>query len=186
MRGRSVPVANTPRALAPVAGRNSALEEEFRRFRHAATEFSASLAHHADFRSKLNGAAVAQINLRAVRSIFGKWSLDILVLLVTERELGFAELRKALRGISSRILSSKLKRLEAHGLVRREVLATRPPRVNYGLTDRGLTVTRLGEPVLLYLRFIEGLYVGVELPGHSRVRPSAAMSISAQHSGRGH
>jgi DNA-binding HxlR family transcriptional regulator len=186
MRGRSVPVASAPGALVPSGEIISALEEEFRRFRHAATEFSASLARHADFRSNLNGAAVAQLNLKAVRSIFGKWSLDILVLLVTERELGFADLRKALRGISSRILSSKLKQLEAHGLVRREVLATRPPRVNYGLTDRGLTVTRLGEPVLLYLRFMEGLYVGVELAGPSRLRPSAAMHGSEPPSRSGH
>jgi DNA-binding HxlR family transcriptional regulator len=162
MPGRSLPEAREKDEAPPAGGDKGVLDEAFRRFRHSATAFSGSLSEGADFRSAVNGAPVAQMNLQVARSIFGKWSLDILVLLVTEREMGFGELRKALRGISSRILSAKLKQLESRGLIRREVLATRPPRVNYGLTERGLTVTRLGEPVLLYLRFVEGLYVQLD------------------------
>jgi DNA-binding HxlR family transcriptional regulator len=179
MRVRAVPMRRPPVALVPGTNKAWALEEEFRQFRHAATDFSASLARLADFRSGVNGAGVAQLNLKAVRSIFGKWSLDILVLLITERELGFSDLRKSLRGVSSRILSWKLKQLEARGLVEREVLATRPPRVHYRLTERGLTVTRLGEPVLLYLRYLEGLYAGADGPGHSRPPPAAGIAGSA-------
>jgi len=74
------------------------------------------------------------------------------------KSTGFERLRKTLPGISSRILSAKLKTLEELGLVERKVLATRPPRVNYELTEKGITVAKLGEPVLLYLRYIEGLY----------------------------
>ena len=69
----------------------------------------------------------------------------------------FEELRKTLRPISSRVLSEKVKLLEDTGLVHRSILNTRLPRVQYSLTEKGLTVATLGEPVLLYLRMKEGL-----------------------------
>ena len=55
--------------------------------------------------------------------------------------------------VSPRVLSLKLKELEQNGLVHREILDTRPPRVRYTLTHRGWTVAWLAQPVLLYLRF---------------------------------
>jgi len=54
------------------------------------------------------------------------------------------------------VLSEKLKQLETKGLIRREVLSTRPPRVKYTLREKGLIVARLGEPVFLFLRNDEG------------------------------
>ena len=60
-------------------------------------------------------------------------------------------------GMSARILSVKLSRLKELGLVHREVLDTKPPRVQYSFTEKGLRVAKLGEPVFLYLRFAEGL-----------------------------
>ena len=69
----------------------------------------------------------------------------------------FEELRKTLRPISSRVLSEKVKLLEDTGLVHRSILNTRLPRVQYSLTEKGLTAATLGEPVLLYLRLKEGL-----------------------------
>lgn len=99
----------------------------------------------------------AQLNLRIARIVFSKWSVDILALLYTNRFIGFQELRKGLRTISSRVLSLKLKQMEGLGLVQRAVLQTRPPRVQYSLTEKGLKVAKLGEPVFLYLRFTEGL-----------------------------
>ena len=92
------------------------------------------------------------LNVEIARTVFGKWSLDILALLYVRQTAGFQELRKALGPISSRVLSSKLTRMQENGLVRRDVRPTRPPRVAYSLTDRGLTVAKLGEPVFLYLR----------------------------------
>lgn len=169
---QSLPGEREKATAASADGAAPFLEEAFRAFRQAASDFSGSLSQRADFRSDVQGAGVAQLNLRVARSIFGKWSLEILVLLVTEREMGFGELRKVLKGISSRILSAKLKQLESSGLLRRQVLSTRPPRVLYGLTERGLTVTRLGEPVLLYLRFVEGLYVSLEKGTHPALEPA--------------
>jgi len=68
---------------------------------------------------------------------------------------GFQEIRRGLGRISSRVLSSKLTRMQETGLVQRDVKPTRPPRVVYTLTERGLTVAKLGEPVFLYLRLSE-------------------------------
>jgi DNA-binding HxlR family transcriptional regulator len=90
-------------------------------------------------------------DVRLVRSIFGKWSMEVLVALHTAPSAGFEELRRALPGISPRVLSLKLKGLEEHGMVRREIVDARPPRVRYLLTDRGWTVAWLSDPVLLFL-----------------------------------
>src|SRR2546426_11244556 len=59
----------------------------------------------------------AGLNLKISRTVFSKWSLDILSLLYTSRGAGFQELRKALGEISPRVLSTKLGRMEELGLV---------------------------------------------------------------------
>ncbi|MBI3859619.1 MAG: winged helix-turn-helix transcriptional regulator [Thaumarchaeota archaeon] len=99
----------------------------------------------------------AEANLKITKAIFGKWSLEILVMLYTMKQLGFEQIRKGLQGISHRVLSEKLKQLESKALIKRKVLSTRPPRVNYSLTEKGLIVARLGEPVFLFLRYEEGM-----------------------------
>jgi DNA-binding HxlR family transcriptional regulator len=94
-------------------------------------------------------------DLRLVRSVFGKWSTEVLMVLHSAPSVGFEELRRALPGIRPRVLSMKLKGLEQYGMVHREILATRPPRVRYTLTDRGWTVAWLSDPVLLFLEQLE-------------------------------
>jgi DNA-binding HxlR family transcriptional regulator len=96
-------------------------------------------------------------DLAIVRSTFGKWSPDVLVALHAVPSVGFEELRRSLTGISPRVLSLKLKELEQNGMVHREVIDSRPPRVRYALTDRGWTVAWLAQPVLLYLRHAEAI-----------------------------
>lgn len=51
----------------------------------------------------------------------------------------FGELRRRLEGISPKVLSATLKRLEEHDLVTRTAYAEVPPRVEYALTDLGLS-----------------------------------------------
>jgi DNA-binding HxlR family transcriptional regulator len=43
-------------------------------------------------------------------------------------------------GISHKVLTQTLRRLERHGLVAREAFGGVPPRVDYGLTDLGATL----------------------------------------------
>ena len=50
----------------------------------------------------------------------------------------FSELENAIPGLSSRMLSERLKELEDHNLIRREVIPERPVRIEYTLTDKGI------------------------------------------------
>ena len=96
--------------------------------------------------------ARAQANVRLVRSVLGKWSIELLVVLGAVSSARFRDLRRALPGISSDVLSRKRQALEASGLVERRVGDGRPPPVTYRLTPEGLMLTRLEEPILLLLR----------------------------------
>jgi DNA-binding HxlR family transcriptional regulator len=49
----------------------------------------------------------------------------------------FTDLRNAIAGISDRLLSERLKELEAAGIVTREVTPCTPVRIEYGLTQQG-------------------------------------------------
>jgi DNA-binding HxlR family transcriptional regulator len=128
------------------------LERLFVKFREEVALFRNQVLASAGTALALPPDAQAQANLGIVRSIFGKWSIDILTVLVTMRAARFSDLRRTLRGISSDVLSRKLFELETVGLVERRVGVGRPPTVEYRLTEDGFTMTRLGEPVLLFLR----------------------------------
>ena len=76
-----------------------------------------------------------------VRGVFApavdKWSLFCLYNLAYNEVLRFNKLKAYVPGISSRMLSVTLKKLEAAGLVEREVYAEVPPKVEYRLTKFG-------------------------------------------------
>ncbi|MET7933407.1 helix-turn-helix domain-containing protein [Streptomyces sp. NPDC005322] len=76
--------------------------------------------------------------------LFGKRWTGLIVAVLTEQGAYFAELRRAIPGISERMLSDRLTELAAAGLVVREVDAGPPLRVAYRLTDAG----RALEPAL--------------------------------------
>jgi DNA-binding HxlR family transcriptional regulator len=124
----------------------------FREFEEAAARFAREIRERCAPASFESPTASAQLNVELARTVFGKWSIEILSILYGLRSLGFEEVRRQLEGVTPRILSEKLKRLEANGLVERRVESTRPPRVRYALTRDGLTVAKLGEPVMLFLR----------------------------------
>jgi len=65
-----------------------------------------------------------------------KWSALILGAL-EEGPLRFGELKRKLEGVSPKVLSQTLKRLEEHDLLTRTVYAEVPARVDYELTDLG-------------------------------------------------
>jgi DNA-binding HxlR family transcriptional regulator len=84
----------------------------------------------------------------AVELIGKRWAGVILWALV-ERDHYFGELSQAIPGLSDRLLSRRLRELEAEGLVSRSVHAGTPPRVSYGLTEKGRAlgpaITELGQ-----------------------------------------
>jgi DNA-binding HxlR family transcriptional regulator len=80
--------------------------------------------------------AVAQTLAR----IGDKWTVLVIGTL-SEGPLRYNEIRRAVSGISQRMLTLTLKGLEQDGLVSRTVYPTVPPRVDYELTDLGQTLT---------------------------------------------
>lgn len=66
-----------------------------------------------------------------------KWSLFCIYNLGYYHTLRFNELKRRIEGISSRMLSRTLKKLEKNGIVSRKIYAEVPPRVEYSLTDFG-------------------------------------------------
>ena len=69
----------------------------------------------------------------AIGKIGGRWKMIILCRL-TRQTLRFGELKRAIEGISDRMLTAQLRELERDGLVVRTVYAEVPPRVDYRLT----------------------------------------------------
>jgi len=66
----------------------------------------------------------------------GAWTPNIIWYL-REGPRRFNELRGDVAGVSAKVLSARLRRLAADGLVTREVKPTTPPTVEYALTDFG-------------------------------------------------
>ena len=72
-----------------------------------------------------------------------KWSMMI-VMMLSAGPMRFSQLKRAIDGISQRMLTLSLRGLERDGLVTRTVTPTIPPRVDYELTELGVS---LREPV---------------------------------------
>jgi DNA-binding HxlR family transcriptional regulator len=72
----------------------------------------------------------------AVELIGRRWTGAVIRLLI-EGRLRYSDLRDAVPDISDRMLSERLKELEAAGIVRRIVMPNTPVRVEYELTDKG-------------------------------------------------
>ena len=76
--------------------------------------------------------------------ISGQWTLYILCILDANGSLRFGELKSKVDGISTKVLTERLRMLEAGGIIDRHHEPTIPPKVTYSLTDRG---KELSEPL---------------------------------------
>ena len=71
-----------------------------------------------------------------MQQIGGKWSTLLLEVLAAEPRR-FGELRRMLPDISQRMLTQTLRDLQRDGYIAREVFPTKPPSVEYSMTDLG-------------------------------------------------
>jgi DNA-binding HxlR family transcriptional regulator len=79
-----------------------------------------------------------------IRNVLGrfadKWSLLILCNLQVHDKLRYTEIRNAVPDISQKMLTITLKQLEKDHLLKRKAYAEIPPRVEYSLTELGLSL----------------------------------------------
>ena len=75
---------------------------------------------------------------RGMRLIGGKWTGSILWHLKDE-PVRFNDLARQLGGASKKVINDRLKQMESHKLVKREVIKTKPIAVTYEITDFGRT-----------------------------------------------
>ena len=81
--------------------------------------------------------------------ISGKWTL-LVIRDLAEGPQRFCQLERSLAGISPRTLSLRLRALEDCGVVARRTYPEVPPRVEYGLTDKGRALVPLIDDMRKY------------------------------------
>lgn len=82
----------------------------------------------------------AEITLRVIG---GKWK-PVILWHLKDGVKRFSELKRAIPGVTQRMLSQQLRELERDGVVLRKVYAQVPPKVEYTLTEFGRTL----QPIL--------------------------------------
>lgn len=71
--------------------------------------------------------------------IGNKWKIFIIQQLM-DRPFRFSELRRAIPGISEKVLTDNLRAMEKDGLITRTVFPEVPPRTEYALSELGYTM----------------------------------------------
>ena len=75
---------------------------------------------------------------RGMRILGGKWTGSILWHLKDE-PVRFNDLARMIGGASKKMITERLRHLEAHGLIKRQVMPTAPVSVQYSITGHGRT-----------------------------------------------
>ncbi|HZT11832.1 MAG TPA: helix-turn-helix domain-containing protein [Candidatus Baltobacteraceae bacterium] len=114
--------------------------------------------------------------------IADKWTTLVIGVLAEHQPRRFSELRRAVGGISQKMLTQTLRDMERDGLVRRDVYPEIPPRVEYALTPLGLT---LREPLSALARwsqhyFAEVRQAQVRFDAHGRMRATITSMRAAE------
>jgi DNA-binding HxlR family transcriptional regulator len=73
----------------------------------------------------------------AVELIGKRWTGAIIVVLLEGGAMRFSEIAQAIPQLSDRLLSERMKELEARGIVERRVQPEAPAKVEYALTEMG-------------------------------------------------
>ena len=91
-----------------------------------------------------SGSIIEMCPIRNVIARFGnKWALLTVLIIGEQGVVRFNELSRLIPDVSSRVLSSTLRTLEADGFIARKVYAVVPPKVEYRLTEVGKSLLPL-------------------------------------------
>lgn len=78
--------------------------------------------------------------LRYITDILGgKWKMPIICILADQKPKRYSTIKRRLRDITNMMLAHSLRELEADGMVTRVQYNEIPPRVEYSLTERGVS-----------------------------------------------
>ena len=77
-----------------------------------------------------------------VRFLFRKGAIDVILYLNQVDKAGYYEIYKQGFVVSRQTFSNLLKTLERRSVISREVIESRPPRVDYRLTEKGKKVAK--------------------------------------------
>lgn len=96
----------------------------------------------------------------AMDRIGGTWKMPILWRL-KNRVMRYGELKKDIPHITHKMLTSQLRELEEEGFIVRKVFPVVPPKVEYSITERGLSAIPIIENIRNYgLQLMEEFGVG--------------------------
>lgn len=82
----------------------------------------------------------------AIAVVGGKWKMHLMWALA-DGPVRFGQLHRQLCGVSEKVLTENLRQLEASGVVRRTLHPEIPPRVEYSLTPRGISLNEALAPL---------------------------------------
>lgn len=90
---------------------------------------------------KLNELKSYDLTLGAIFKVMGgKWKILLIKAIAHECPKRFGTLKREMENLAPGTLTTQLRELERDGLLKREVFAESPPRVEYKLTSLGITL----------------------------------------------
>ncbi|WP_327583531.1 helix-turn-helix transcriptional regulator [Nonomuraea sp. NBC_00507] len=101
--------------------------------------------------------------------IAGKWTILVVDALL-EGTMRYTDLSRRIEGVSQKMLTQTLRALEADGFVTRTMHPTIPPRVEYDLTELGLS---LAEPITALRQWTEDHINDIEKARRKAPAPAA-------------
>ncbi len=81
----------------------------------------------------------------SMTQISGKWKLVILWHIYDSEVMRYGELKRAVSGITDKMLSNQLKELVSDNIIHKEVYEEIPPKVEYTLTEYGKSLIPIME-----------------------------------------
>lgn len=93
---------------------------------------------------KINEDICKEVNIKpfayAISLFSGKWKMHILFWLWKTKVMRYSELKRCLDGVTHKMLSNQLKELEKDEIIIRKEYPQVPPKVEYSLSDLGLSL----------------------------------------------
>ena len=121
-----------------------------------------------------NPAACCPLYHQAIELIGKRWTGAIVGVLLNG-PMRFSEIAQAVPELSDRLLSERMKELEARGVVERKVLSGPPVRVEYALTDMGREL----EPALTALKTWAQRWLDADEPGGLHAGSSRTLATAS-------